>query len=106
LDCGANKNLFALFEFAYHFNVSDDDYYETQLQYLMDLANKAVLIHNDYYSFEKELKTIARKLLEKLLIFFVDEKFICPIIEIKESDGSNSITLNNYLKTIGRGLRT
>ncbi len=49
-------------------------------------------------SFDKELETIARKLLEKLLIFFINDNFICPSIILKEFDGSKQIVLNEYLK--------
>lgn len=49
-------------------------------------------------SFDKELETIARKLLEKLLIFFINDKFKCPKIVLKESDDSKQIILNEYLK--------
>ncbi len=49
-------------------------------------------------NFDKELETIARKLLEKLLIFFINDNFICPKIILKESDDSHKIVLNEYLK--------
>ncbi|MFI5160646.1 MAG: ATP-binding protein [Sphingobacteriales bacterium] len=49
-------------------------------------------------SLDKELETIARKLLEKLLIFFINEDFGCPEIILKEFDNSNQINLNRYLK--------
>ncbi len=50
------------------------------------------------HSFDKNLDTIAKKLLEKLLIYFINDTFECPIITIKEADSSDSIILNNYLK--------
>ena len=46
-----------MFEYAYKLSfIPDSDYNSPELQHLMFLANKAVLIHNDYYSFEKEYK--------------------------------------------------
>lgn len=51
----------------------------------------------DEKQLDKGLETISRKLLERLLIFFVDEKFNCPKITIKEADGSNYIILNDYV---------
>lgn len=46
---------------------------------------------------DKGLDTIARKLLERLLIFFINDKEVCPTIIISEEDDSQSIILNNYL---------
>lgn len=47
---------------------------------------------------DKGLETIARKLLERLLIFFVDDSFPCPIIEVVDASNScNPIILNNYI---------
>lgn len=48
-------------------------------------------------NYDKELETISRRLLEKLLIFFINEKFRCPKIILQEFDGSKQIVLNNYL---------
>lgn len=49
------------------------------------------------HSFDKQIETISKKLLEKLLIFFINDSFTCPTIILKEEDGSNSIILNDYL---------
>ena len=47
---------------------------------------------------DKGLDTIARKLLERLLIFFVDDSYPCPIIKVMDiSDPSSTIILNNYI---------
>jgi len=51
----------------------------------------------DKTQLEKGLDTIARKLVEKLLVFFVDDSFNTPIITLKESDNSESLVLNNYI---------
>lgn len=45
---------------------------------------------------EKQLSTIARKILEKLLIYFINDKYQCPTIILKEEVGE-SIILNDYL---------
>lgn len=50
-------------------------------------------------SFDKELETIARKLLEKLLIFFINDNFACPSIILKEFDDSKQVVLNEYLRS-------
>lgn len=46
---------------------------------------------------DKGLEVIARKLLEKILVFFVDPKNPAPTIRILEEDNSNVIILNNYI---------
>ena len=56
---------------------------------LNDIIDKAQL--------EKGLDTIARKLVEKLLVFFVDESFNVPQIVLREYDNSESHILNNYI---------
>lgn len=51
----------------------------------------------DIKQFDKSLDVIARKLVEKLLVFFVDETYNLPKITLKEADKSNSIILNNFI---------
>lgn len=53
---------------------------------------------NKPYRLEKHLETIGRKLLEELLIYFVDNKFKCPEIILEEFDGSLKISLNDFLE--------
>lgn len=49
---------------------------------------------------DKELTTIARKLVEKLLIFFINENFNCPQIILTEIGQPNSdIELNSFITT-------
>ena len=45
---------------------------------------------------DKNLETISRKILEKILVFFIRDDFKCPTIIIKDSDGAK-IVLNDYL---------
>lgn len=45
---------------------------------------------------DKKLSTIARKILEKLLIYFIRDDYKCPKIILKEEDGE-TIVLNDYL---------
>ena len=52
----------------------------------------------DTKQLDKGIDTISRKLLEKLLPFFINDSFICPKITIKEEDNGNQIILNEYLK--------
>lgn len=46
---------------------------------------------------DKGIEVIARKLVEKLLVFFVDEKKRVPVITIREEDNSNKVVLNKYI---------
>jgi len=47
--------------------------------------------------FDKGLDVIARKLVEKLLVFFVDTNFNVPQIILREQDNSEQIMLNDYI---------
>lgn len=52
---------------------------------------------NKTNNIDKGIEVIARKLLEKLLVFFVDKNNPAPIIRIIEGDGSEEVVLNNYI---------
>lgn len=61
---------------------------------------RTVVYLNNYkgeYALDKNLETIARKLLERLLFFFINPKFNCPKVTIREADGSYQVVLNEYL---------
>ena len=45
----------------------------------------------------KNVKTIARTLVERLLPYFIDKDYNCPIVTIANEDGSDLITLNNFV---------
>lgn len=49
------------------------------------------------FDLDKGLEVIARKLVERLLVFFVTGGKYTPKITIKEEDESNSIVLNDYI---------
>ena len=58
--------------------------------HLIDILDKNQL--------DKGIDTLARKLLEKLLIFFINDDFKCPTIVIREKDNSvEPIVLNDLL---------
>lgn len=59
--------------------------------FLNDLKDKQV------GKFDKRIETIARVLVEKLLPYFINEKYKCPTITLEEYDGSKKIVLNDYL---------
>lgn len=46
---------------------------------------------------DKKLATISRRLVEKLLPYFISEDYSCPRIKISEEDGSDPIILNDYV---------
>lgn len=56
-------------------------------------------LHNlkEKHSFDKQIQTISRRLLEKLLIFFINDSFNCPLIIVREEFGDEKIILNDYL---------
>lgn len=64
-----------------------------------DLHTGTVLHLSSIKSFDldKGLEVIARKLVERLLVFFVTGGKYTPKITIKEEDESNSIVLNDYI---------
>ena len=47
------------------------------------------------HDYDKELKTIARKVLERILVFFVDDTSKCPTIMLKEND--DEVVLNDLI---------
>lgn len=51
----------------------------------------------DLKLFDKGLDVIARKLVEKLLVFFVDDSYNLPQIILKEHDKSERILLNDFI---------
>jgi hypothetical protein len=47
-------------------------------------------------SIDKQLKTIARNLIEKILPYFITDGYVCPTIALSEKDGSDFIILNHF----------
>ena len=48
-------------------------------------------------SFAKNLPTIARNLVERLLPYFITQDYVCPEIVLSEQDGSSAIRLNDFV---------
>jgi hypothetical protein len=46
---------------------------------------------------EKKIDTLARKLLEKLLIYFINDNYSCPKITVSEEGKPEVVVLNDYL---------
>ncbi|MEN9328747.1 MAG: hypothetical protein RI947_1555, partial [Candidatus Parcubacteria bacterium] len=46
---------------------------------------------------EKKMETIARVLVEKLLPYFINDKYLCPQIILQEENSTSQIILNDYV---------
>jgi hypothetical protein len=75
--------------------IVDENIEETEAVKTHTILNLNNLI--DSHSFDKNIETISRKLLERLLVYFINDSFNCPTIIVKEADKSNSIILNDYM---------
>lgn len=51
-------------------------------------------------NFDKQLETIARRILDKILIYFINDTFTPPTIILREAEGNHSIVLNDFLTEI------
>ena len=49
-------------------------------------------------TFDKNLSTIARNLVERLLPYFITQGYTCPEIVLSEKSGSDSIRLNDFVR--------
>lgn len=107
----------------YFHKVSIDSYYCSENQYwhrTFDFGHNEEIIENETndlcqeenvscktilhlksavkgYNADKGLDVIARKLVERLLVFFVDKTESMPTITLKENDGTNPIVLNDFV---------
>jgi hypothetical protein len=96
LDTGVNKWFHRSFNFGKQFDIIIE---ENNVETKERNTYSKIQLNNVLESgkLEKNLETISRKILEKILVFFVNEKFICPTIILREADGSKQIVLNHYL---------
>ena len=46
---------------------------------------------------DREIKKIARMLVEELLSYFIDKEIICPEISVSEQDGTGEVILNEFI---------
>jgi hypothetical protein len=91
------KSYIRKFRFGRKYEIIVDE----TIEQVNHIKQQTIIFLSDLYSdrhFDKELETLARKLLEKLLIFFINENFTCPKIILRESDNSKQIVLNDYLQ--------
>ncbi|WP_406684300.1 ATP-binding protein [Seonamhaeicola sp. MEBiC1930] len=83
------------FDFGRKFEIIENEKI-SETESLDTYAEVSLLNLKDQKNFDKNIDTIARKLLDKLLIFFLRDDFKCPVILVKDDDGT-SIVLNDYL---------
>ena len=77
------------FEIIENEKISESDAVDTYAEIaLINLKNQKYL--------DKGIETISRKILDKLLVFFIRDDFKCPTIILKDYDGTQ-IILNDYL---------
>lgn len=92
-----NNYLERTFEF-----INNDDIIQNKLDKKTNKKNNQTKILLDTFQkshlnkLDKKIETIARKLLEKLLVYFTLDNYNCPKIIIKESEDDKSITLNDF----------
>lgn len=67
-----------------------------------DSSNLKTIVRLDYIKdltqIDKKLETIARKILEKILVYFIDDEFSCPLITVRDDLDDEFIVLNDYFK--------
>lgn len=86
------------FRFGRKFNIIEGEQVELVTKKIKENSTKVSLLgllKTD--SIEKQIETIARKLFEHLLVFFVDPSYKCPEIWLEELDSENKILLNEFL---------
>jgi hypothetical protein len=91
------KSYFRKFRFGRKYEIIVDETIEPSKESKQQTTIFLSNLYSDKH-FDKELETIARKLLEKLLIFFINEQFKCPTIILRESDNGKQIVLNDYVQ--------
>lgn len=91
------KKKLRKFRFGRSYEIVDGEHIEDSLQ---EETYSSLLLENlrEPHSFDKDIETISKKILEKILIYFINDSFQCPTITVKEIDNSDSIVLNEYLK--------
>lgn len=94
-----NNYFYRDFEFVKANNIIDNEKYgsssdsKTGTKLILENIKLEYRLH-----FNKKLETIARKITEQLLVFFVIDGYDCPKIILKEKDSREEILLNNYIE--------
>lgn len=90
------KLLFRNFRFGKEYEIIVDEKIE-ETKAVDTYTNVILKDLKQGHNFDKQIETLSKKILEKTLIFFINDSFKCPTIIIKENDNSHSIILNDYL---------
>lgn len=96
--CFENKYWHRTFDFGHNEEIIENETNELCQEEIV--ACKTILHLKSAvkgYNADNGLNVIARKLVERLLVFFVDKTESMPIITLKESDGTNPIVLNDFV---------
>lgn len=92
------KNKDVLYSRSFDFGVRNEMVANQQLVKInaVDFSTTIFLKDLKGSKLDKKNTTVARKILEKILVYFIDDKYKCPKITIK--DGNDDIVLNDLLK--------
>lgn len=96
--CFENKYWHRTFDFGHNEEIIENETNELCQEEIV--ACKTILHLKSAvkgYNADNGLNVIARKLVERLLVLFVDNTEGMPIITLKESDGTNPIVLNDFV---------
>jgi hypothetical protein len=83
------------FSFGSDKKIIDDE--EVVLSKGVDTRTSLSLENIKDNNLDKKINTFARKILEKLLIYFINDKYICPKIIVKEADQLDEHSLIDFL---------
>lgn len=96
--CFENKYWHRTFDFGHNEEIIENETNELCQEEIV--ACKTILHLKSAvkgYNADNGLNVIARKLVERLFVLFVDNTEGMPIITLKESDGTNPIVLNDFV---------
>ena len=86
------------FDFGKQYDIVVNETNEAYIEKINENLTQIFLKNlKEHHGYDKQLDTIARKLLEHLLIYFVDTEYVCPEIWLEEQDGSGKILLNDFI---------
>jgi hypothetical protein len=79
----------------------DSEIITEEIDEICEEEESRTLVHLEKHTgskpFEKKLATLGKNLVERLLPYFITEDYDCPEIILSESDGGDSIKLNDFI---------
>lgn len=91
------KHFYRNFDFGKNEEIIENEKYGEELK-VKNLGTTLFLERLQDKKMDKKVETIARKLVEKLLIYFIDDSYKCPKIVLQDTHENKEIVLNDYLK--------